>query len=46
MIVANFNKVLMDESWSDPEVFRPERFIDSEGNISLPNQYIPFSIGM
>ncbi|KAK0166782.1 hypothetical protein PV327_004267 [Microctonus hyperodae] len=45
MIVANFNKVLMDESWSDPEVFRPERFIDSEGNISLPNQYIPFSIG-
>ncbi|KAK0176822.1 hypothetical protein PV328_000926 [Microctonus aethiopoides] len=45
MIVANFNKVLMDESWSDPEVFRPERFIDPEGNISLPNQYIPFSIG-
>ncbi|XP_043289882.1 probable cytochrome P450 303a1 isoform X2 [Venturia canescens] len=45
MIVANFNRVLMDESWGDPEVFRPERFIDARGNISVPDQFMPFSIG-
>ena len=45
MIVANFSRVLMDESWGDPQVFRPERFIDNEGNISIPERYMPFSIG-
>ncbi|KAF7987189.1 hypothetical protein HCN44_010857 [Aphidius gifuensis] len=45
MIVANFNRVLMNDSWGDPEVFRPERFIDEKGNISVPDQYMPFSIG-
>lgn len=45
MILANFNRVLMDDSWVDPETFRPERFIDAQGNISIPEQYMPFSIG-
>ncbi|XP_034938135.1 probable cytochrome P450 303a1 [Chelonus insularis] len=45
MIAANFSRILMDESWGDPEVFRPERFIDSEGNITVPERYMPFSIG-
>ncbi|XP_015121196.1 probable cytochrome P450 303a1 [Diachasma alloeum] len=46
MLAANFSRILMsDEFYEDPEVFRPERFIDSKGNISIPEQYMPFSIG-
>ena len=35
------------ETWGDPEVFRPERFIDAEGKfVSKPCPfYIPFSYG-
>jgi steroid 17alpha-monooxygenase/17alpha-hydroxyprogesterone aldolase/cytochrome P450 family 1 subfamily A polypeptide 1 len=35
------------ETWGDPENFRPERFLDSNGNfIARPNAfYIPFSSG-
>ncbi|XP_017794201.1 PREDICTED: probable cytochrome P450 303a1 [Habropoda laboriosa] len=45
MLIVNFNRILMDESWGDPEDFRPERFIDESGNIIAPNVYFPFSIG-
>lgn len=46
MLVVNYNRVLMDESWDDPEDFRPERFLDNDGNIITPEKYFPFSIGM
>ncbi|XP_043672018.1 probable cytochrome P450 303a1 [Vespula pensylvanica] len=45
MIIVNFNELLMNKSWSDPEEFRPERFIDKNGRISVQDQYFPFSIG-
>lgn len=46
MIIANFNGVLMDkEFWHDPEVFRPERFLDARGHIQVPDQYLPFGAG-
>ncbi|KYM83976.1 hypothetical protein ALC53_05594 [Atta colombica] len=45
MLVANFNRILMDESWNDPEDFRPERFLDNNGNIITPEKYFPFGIG-
>ncbi|KAL2728797.1 putative cytochrome P450 303a1 [Vespula squamosa] len=45
MIIVNFNGLLMNKSWSDPEEFRPERFIDKNGRISVQDQYFPFSIG-
>lgn len=45
MIVVNVNRVLMDESWGDPEAFRPERFLDDEGRIDCPDQHTPFGIG-
>jgi len=35
----------MDESWGDPEHFRPERFLDNHGNVVTPEKYFPFSIG-
>ncbi|XP_071574956.1 probable cytochrome P450 303a1 [Temnothorax nylanderi] len=45
MLVVNYNRILMDESWDDPEDFRPERFLDNDGNISTPEKYFPFGIG-
>ncbi|XP_076622110.1 putative cytochrome P450 303a1 [Colletes latitarsis] len=45
MLIVNFNRILMDESWGDPEDFRPERFIDESGNIITPQKFYPFSIG-
>lgn len=45
MLIVNFNRILMDESWGDPENFRPERFIDESGNTVAPQTYFPFSIG-
>jgi len=32
--------------WGDPTEFRPERFIDVEGNINNKDLVIPFSIGI
>jgi methyl farnesoate epoxidase/farnesoate epoxidase len=46
MIICNFNGTLMDKGfWGDPDVFRPDRFIDSQGNIVIPEQYTPFGYG-
>ncbi|KAK2577857.1 hypothetical protein KPH14_001120 [Odynerus spinipes] len=45
LITVNFNGLLMDKSWGDPEEFRPERFIDESGRISVQDKYLPFSIG-
>ena len=33
------------EQWKDPEVFRPQRFIDESGSLKTPEQFIPFSLG-
>lgn len=45
MLVLNFNSICMDESWGDPENFRPERFLDENGNVFMPKNYFPFSMG-
>ncbi|EFN75914.1 probable cytochrome P450 303a1 [Harpegnathos saltator] len=45
MLVLNFNSIYMDESWGDPENFRPERFLDDDGNVFMPKNYYPFSAG-
>ena len=31
--------------WGDPEIFRPERFLDAEGKVFIPEQYTPFGFG-
>ncbi|CAH1107250.1 unnamed protein product [Psylliodes chrysocephalus] len=31
--------------WKDPEVFRPERFLDSNGNLMYHDRFIPFGLG-
>ncbi|XP_059157598.1 cytochrome P450 2U1-like [Physella acuta] len=45
-IIPNLDAVLMDEKiWGDPRNFRPERFLDEQGNIKNREEFIPFSIG-
>lgn len=46
MVIANLNAVLMDEKLYDhPHEFRPERFLDSKGNLTVPDHYLPFGFG-
>lgn len=45
MLLANMNGVLMvNTPWNDPEVFRPDRFIQDD-KIVVPDNYFPFGIG-
>lgn len=45
MLVVNYNRIFMDESWDKPEDFRPDRFLDNNGNVITPEKYFPFGIG-
>jgi len=38
-------ELLKGSYWGDGEVFRPERFLDSNGSCKKDNHLIPFSIG-
>ncbi|KAK6169289.1 hypothetical protein SNE40_020369 [Patella caerulea] len=31
--------------WGDADVFRPNRFLDSSGKVTKPEEFIPFSTG-
>ncbi|XP_053972850.1 methyl farnesoate epoxidase-like isoform X2 [Hylaeus volcanicus] len=45
-LLANLKSVHMDkEHWGDPEVFRPERFIDDNGQFVDDSWVIPFGLG-
>ncbi|XP_059152556.1 cytochrome P450 2U1-like [Physella acuta] len=45
-ILINLDSVLRDEKiWGDPENFRPERFLDEQGNLIKREELIPFSMG-
>ncbi|CAG5120658.1 unnamed protein product [Candidula unifasciata] len=46
VIFPNLDAVLLDKkTWGDPLNFRPERFLDAEGNLVIPEQFVPFSLG-
>jgi len=46
VIMPNLWHVARDpELWGDPENFRPERFLNEEGNVVKPEYFIPFSAG-
>ncbi|XP_024893814.1 methyl farnesoate epoxidase-like [Temnothorax curvispinosus] len=45
-LLANLRSVHMDEQhWGDPKVFRPERFINDEGEFVEDPWLIPFGLG-
>ena len=46
IILPFIGSILSDQQmWDDPEVFRPERFLDDDGKIVRPDEFIPFSLG-
>ncbi|GAB6023743.1 hypothetical protein CHUAL_008499 [Chamberlinius hualienensis] len=46
MVIPNLRAVHYDQKlWGDPENFRPERFIGSNGECFKPEYLLPFSIG-
>ncbi|KOC62836.1 putative cytochrome P450 305a1 [Habropoda laboriosa] len=45
-LLANLKSIHMDkEHWGDPEVFRPERFIDEKGQFINDSWLVPFGLG-
>lgn len=47
MLMVNIRSVLMDPShWGDPEIFRPERFIDADGKFKKDDHLILFGTGL
>ncbi|XP_002738774.1 cytochrome P450 2U1-like [Saccoglossus kowalevskii] len=46
MVMANLWSVLHDpKHWENPEEFRPERFLNENGEVEKPEMFIPFSTG-
>ncbi|KAK6189758.1 hypothetical protein SNE40_001754 [Patella caerulea] len=46
IIIPNVDALFTDDMiWGDADVFRPERFIDSNGQVMKRDELIPFSIG-
>ena len=46
LIMPNLDSVLFDpDVWDEPEQFRPERFLDGEGRLIRPDEFLPFSVG-
>ena len=45
-VLVNLHGVHYDPRyWEKPQEFKPERFLDSEGQYKKPDELIPFSIG-
>jgi len=46
LVMYNTYSLHMDENhWGDPEVFRPERFLDNDGAFRADEMNLPFGIG-
>ena len=45
-VLINIHSVMKDHKlWPDPDVFKPERFLDTDGTVRSPKEFIPFSLG-
>ena len=46
ILLPDFDSVFTDEKiWEDPEMFRPERFLDENGYLKKQEEFIAFSAG-
>ena len=46
-VMSNLYGVMRDPKiWSEPEVFKPQRFLSDDGTVIRFEQWIPFSMGM
>ena len=46
VVISNLYAVMHSrEIWGDPEVFRPERFLDTEGKVHERKEVVPFGVG-
>merc|ERR1712008_254356 len=45
IFVNNHILNMSEELWEEPESFKPDRFLDPEGNFSKPAHFQPFSMG-
>lgn len=46
ILISLYSVHMSPEIWGDPEVFRPERFLDEEGKITSHEKFIPFGLGL
>lgn len=45
-VLISLHSVFKDKSiWGDPDVFRPERFLDENGNLVIHEKLFPFGLG-
>ncbi|GFO32240.1 cytochrome p450 2u1, partial [Plakobranchus ocellatus] len=45
VVLPNLDAVMLDENtWEEPQMFRPERFLDDTGALIKPDSFIPFSL--
>lgn len=45
-VLVNLHSVMKDPVlWPEPEVFKPERFLDGDGAVCIPKEFVPFSLG-
>jgi len=46
LVVPDFDSVFMDPAiWTDPEVFRPDRFINEQGKLENKEEFLGFFTG-
>lgn len=45
IFINNYELNLGQDYWEEPELFKPERFLSSAGNVIKPAHFIPFSTG-
>ncbi|XP_022109968.1 cytochrome P450 2U1-like [Acanthaster planci] len=46
ILVSNMWRIFRDlKLWPEPEMFKPERFLNDEGKAFKPGEFIPFGVG-